>query len=111
MIVLDRLLIGGIRFVLDKVATAALREMNDADRLRERLLEAQMRAELGEIAPEDLAVIEGEVMARLRELQEEQGGGPVAMDPTTMRVTGIEATFTADDDEGGGGPGSGWESP
>ena len=100
MIIVDRLIIGGIRFVLDKVVTAVDREMNDEDRLRERLLEAQMRAELGEISEEELAEIESETMARLREIQERRGGGMVQMDPSEMKITGIEATFTSDDDEG-----------
>ncbi len=49
MIIIDKLLVGGVRFVLDKVARAAEEEMNDSDRLREELLAAQMRVELGEM--------------------------------------------------------------
>ena len=49
MIILDSLLIGGIKFVLDKVASAVDEEMNDERSLREELLAAQMRVELGEM--------------------------------------------------------------
>lgn len=99
MMIVDRLLIGGIRFVLDKVVTAVDREMNDAERLRERLLEAQMRAELGEITEDELADVEREVMARLRSIQEERGDQGMSMDPSTTRVTGVEATFLGDEHE------------
>ncbi|MDQ3037565.1 MAG: gas vesicle protein GvpG [Myxococcota bacterium] len=99
MILVDRLLIGGIRFVLDKVVTAVDREMNDEDRLRERLLEAQMRAELGEIDDEELATVERDVMGRLRAIQEARGDTGMSMDPATMRVTGVEASFLGDDHE------------
>ena len=95
MIVLDRLLIGGIRFVLDKVAQAVERELNDDGHLRERLLEAQMRAELGEIDEAELAAIESEVMARLRAVQEARGEQALTMDPRTTRVSGVEASFDA----------------
>ncbi len=43
MFILDSLLIGSLRFVLDKVVQAAEAEMQDDSALREQLLEAQMR--------------------------------------------------------------------
>ena len=45
MFLLDSLLINGISFVLDKVATIADAELNDPERQRERLLEAQLKLE------------------------------------------------------------------
>jgi gas vesicle protein GvpG len=72
--VLDSLLIGSLRFVLDKVVAAAEAEMQDDTALRERLLEAQMRLELGEIADDEFAAIERDVLARLRELKRERQG-------------------------------------
>jgi hypothetical protein len=74
MLIVDRLLIGGIRWVLDKVVQAVDRELNDDTVLRQRLLEAQMRAELGELFLAQLAEIEAEVMGRLRAIQEQRGG-------------------------------------
>ena len=47
MFLLDSLLVNGISFVLDKVATIADQELNDPERQRERLLEAQMKLESG----------------------------------------------------------------
>jgi hypothetical protein len=76
MIILDSLLIGGIKFVLDKVATAVNEEMNDEGSLREELLAAQMRVELGEMDEEEFAVLEGDILARLREIRDAQRGEP-----------------------------------
>jgi hypothetical protein len=66
VIVVDRLLTGGIRFILDKVARAVDEEMNGADAIRQELLEAQMKFESGELSEEELAAIEAELMPRLR---------------------------------------------
>jgi hypothetical protein len=55
MFILDSLLIGSLRFVLDKVVAAAEAEANDDSALRDRLLEAQMQLELGEITDEEFA--------------------------------------------------------
>ncbi len=54
MIVVDKLLLGGLRFVLDKVAQAAEAEADDEPALHEELLAAQMRFDLGEIDEEEL---------------------------------------------------------
>ena len=64
MFILDSLLIGSLRFVLDKVVAAAEAEAQDDSALREQLLEAQMRLELGEITDEEFAAIERDVLAR-----------------------------------------------
>ena len=53
MIILDTLVIGGIKFVLRRIAEAVDAEMNDVDVLREELLAAQMRLELGELSAEE----------------------------------------------------------
>ena len=69
MFILDSLLIGSLRFVLDKIAAAAEAEANDDSSLRERLLEAQMQLELGELSDTEFAAIERDVLARIRELK------------------------------------------
>jgi len=74
MFILDTLLIGSLRFVLDKVVAAAEAEMNDDTALREQLLEAQMRLELGEISDDEFAEIERDVLARIREIKGQQQG-------------------------------------
>ena len=94
MIILDTLLIGGIRFVLDKVAAAVETELNDDTALREQLLAAQMRVELGEMSEEDFAQFEADILARLREIRDRrQGSGPANLSPEDYKITGIDATF------------------
>lgn len=102
MIILDTLLVGGIKFVLRKIVDAVEAQLNDDSVLHEELLAAQMRLELGEITDEEFANVEADILARLREIRERQRG--VAPEPGEMRITGIEATTFADepaDDEGG----------
>ena len=91
MIVLDRMLVGGIKFVLGKIAAAVDAEMNGDSRLREELLAAQMRLELGEIGEEEFRALEADLLARLREIRERQMGE--APRPGEMKVTGVEATI------------------
>ena len=95
MIILDTLLVGGIKFVLRKIVDAVESQMNDDSVLHEELLAAQMRLELGEISPEEFAVVEADILARLREIRERQRG--VTPEPGEMRITGIEATTFADE--------------
>ena len=75
MFLLDSLLIGGIRFALEKVAQVVDQELDNPERLQERLLEAQMQLEEGAIDEKAFAEIEREVFARLREMKGEAGGG------------------------------------
>lgn len=94
MFILDSLLIGGLRFVLDKVAAAVDAELDDEAALREQLLAAGMRLELGEITPAEFAATESGILARLREIRERhQGGAPAAVSPSDYRITGVDATF------------------
>ena len=91
MFILDSLLIGSLRFVLDKIVAAAEAEMNDDTSLRELLLEAQMRLELGEISQQEFDGIEADVLARLREMKGNQPGA-FSMASKDVRITGVEAT-------------------
>ena len=88
MFILDSLLIGGIRFVLEKVVAAAEAEAQDDTSLREQLLEAQMQLELGEISDEEFAGIERDLLARIRELKGPQHGA-LTVSPTD-RITGVD---------------------
>jgi hypothetical protein len=92
VLIIDRLLVSGIKFVLGKVAAAADAELNDDSRLREELLAAQMRLELGEITEKEFASFEADVLARLREIRERQLGEGQAGGPGEYKVTGVEAT-------------------
>lgn len=98
MLIIDDLIIAGLRFVLDKVASAVDAELNDDDVLRERLLEAQMRLELEEITQQEFDDIEADIVARIRGIQERRRGGESgAISPKDMKVTGIEATFEGEE--------------
>ena|SRR5689334_14711338 len=100
MLIIDSLLIGGIRFVLDKVATAVDQEMNDEGRLREELLAAQMRYELGEMSDEDFVEFQDDILARLRDIRirerEEAGGGAAGAMSFQPGAFDVDVSFTAD---------------
>lgn len=88
MFILDSLLIGSLRFVLDKVVQAAEAEMQDDSALRDQLLEAQMRLELGEITEDEFVEIERDVIAAIRKIK---GGrqGLISMSPGD-KITGVD---------------------
>ncbi len=95
MFLLDTLLINGISFVLDKVATIADAEINDPDRQRERLLEAQLKLETGEITDEEFAAVEADVFEKIREIKARTQSQDAIVDDE-HRVAGVEITV---DDE------------
>lgn len=75
MIIVDRLLVGGIGWVLRRVADAASSQLYDEGSLREELLAAEMKLELGEIDDAAFAQIERDVMERMREVRERKRSG------------------------------------
>jgi len=95
VILLDRLFIGGLRFVLGKVVEAVDAERDEEPLLREELLALQMSLELGEIGEAEFTEQEGPILRRLREVREEREGGP----PEGLRVAGVEAAFTGEEHE------------
>lgn len=110
MIILDSLVGGGLRFIFDQLAAAVDREMDDEPRLREELLNAQMRLELEEIDEAEFAAIEADILPRLREIrerrQEESSGANLA---DGGKVVGVEVSFGGgfgDGDRGGGSGGA-----
>ena len=103
MFILDSLMISGIRWVLETAVTAAEAEMNDDSVLREQLLEAEMRREMGEITDEEFRDIETDLLARIREIKERRdgGSGPIDMGVQPLETTGdsqfqVEATVSGD---------------
>ena len=71
--------------------------MNDDTALREQLLAAQMRLELGEISEEEFKEIEGVMLARIREIQTRHREEAGSVTSGEYKVTGIEATFGGDE--------------
>jgi hypothetical protein len=100
--ILDSLMISGIQWALKTAITAAEAEMNDDGALREQLLEAEMRREIGELSDEEFGEIEAELLARIREIKERrEGSGPLAMtgDPIESTEDGrfhVEASVSGD---------------
>jgi len=94
MFFLDSLLIDGLHFVLDKLAAVADAELKDDTVLRERLLDAQMRLELGELTEAEFTEIERDVFDRLRKMR---GGHakPISMTRQDSKVS-VEATVADD---------------
>jgi hypothetical protein len=98
MFILDTMLIGGLRFVFDKIAAAVDTELNDDTSLREQLLAAQMRLELGEMSQDEFDQLETDLLARLREIRDRrQGAGAATLSPKDYKITGIEASFDGDE--------------
>jgi hypothetical protein len=94
MFILDSLMVSGIRWVLDTVVTAAEAERNDDTALREQLLEAEMRREMGEITDEEFGELEAELLARIREIKERrEGAGPLAFGGAQPLETSPDTRF------------------
>jgi hypothetical protein len=90
--ILDSLLVGSLRFVLDKVLAAAEAESQDDSTLREQLLDAQMRLELGELTEAEYVEIERDVLSRIREIRQAQQGH-FTLISDDVRVTGVETNL------------------
>ena len=88
---------GHPRSCFDKLAQAVDASSTTTRVLREELLAAQMRLELGEISEEEFAEIEADLLARIREVRE-RNTAP-APPPGEMRIAGVEATFTGEEHE------------
>jgi hypothetical protein len=98
MFILDSILVGGLRFVFDKIAAAVDTELNDDTALREQLLAAQMRMELGELSQTEFDELEAEILARLRDIRDRrQGAGAATLSPKDYKITGIEASVEGDE--------------
>ncbi len=103
MFLLDSLMISGLKWVMNTVVTAAEAEMNDDTALREQLLDAEMRREMGEISDEEFEELETDLLTRIREIKErrEGGSGPLSMGAQPIETTAdstfqIEASVSGD---------------
>lgn len=102
MFLLDSLLIGGLRFVLDKVMVAADAEMDDEAHLREALLDEQLRLESGEISEAQYAELERDILERLNAARRRRRTEDEDEESTAdYKVTGadVDVQFTDDDDK------------
>lgn len=104
MLIVDSLIISGVKFVLTRLVEAVQSEMYDESALREELLAAQMKLELGEITDEEFAAVEEGVLAGLREVgarkkadmeaqRAEAGAGAEELPERKFAVESVSADF------------------
>ena len=104
MLIIDSLIVSSVRFVLTRLAEAVEAEMYDETALREELLAAQMKLELGEISEDDFARVEEAVIAGMREVRarRDAASGKTSSDGTLgggdeaaprLTVESVEANF------------------
>jgi hypothetical protein len=93
--ILDSLLIGGIKFTLEKILAVAEQELDSPEALNQQLLEAQMDLEEGRIDEDRFAEIEADLLARIRELRSAEQTGGIA-DASSFEDIEVEI----EDDEG-----------
>lgn len=87
-------MISGIRWTIETVVKAAEAEMNDDSALREQLLEAEMRREMGEISDDEFRDLEADLLGRIREIKERrEGKGPLALGGAQPMETTPDSTF------------------
>lgn len=96
MLIVDSLIISGVKFVLTRLAEAVEAEMYDESHLRDELLAAQMKLELGEIDDDEFAAIEEQVLAGLREMAARKRGddADAAMSMARRDEAGAETRLT-----------------
>jgi hypothetical protein len=95
MFILDSLLIGGIKFALEKVRDVVEQELDNPETLHQHLLEAQMDLEEGRIDEARFAEIEADLLVRIRELRSAEQTGGIA-DASSFEDIEVEVS----DDEG-----------
>lgn len=79
--------IAGFRWVMNTIQKMADEELMNDQPWKERLIELQMRLELGEIAEDEYVVQEAEVFQALRDIR--------------ARKEALARQYRADDDDGG----------
>jgi hypothetical protein len=103
MFLLDSLMISGIQWAIKTVVTAAEAEMNDDSVLRDELMAAEMRREMGEISDAEYRELEADLLARIRDIKERREGhrplgfgGGQPMETTPDSNFQIEASVSGD---------------
>jgi hypothetical protein len=100
MLIVDRALMGGLGFVLRRIAEVADARLNDEGALKEELIAAHTRLELGEITEDELEEIERDILGHLRDIRARREGESARSDGK-LSVASIEADVGED---GGGVP-------
>lgn len=69
MILVDSLMLSGLRWLLHTIEQAARAELEDDTPLREALVEASLRFEAGELSREEFVQVEEQILLRLNEVR------------------------------------------
>jgi hypothetical protein len=79
MILFDKAMMSGLRWIAKTLETAARAEWNDDSGLRAALVEVEMRSDAGLITQEERARLEGELLAGIHEIKRRRGeaAGPI----------------------------------
>ena len=103
MLLFDSMMVSGLRWVLSTLAQAAMAERDDDTPLREALIEAGERLELGEISEEEYAQVEERVLAGIREIRARREGAaaaPISLVESLQEDSGesleVQASITGD---------------
>ena len=103
MFLIDAMMVSSMRWILSALAQAAMAEMDDDTPLREALIEAAERLELGEISEEEFAQVEESVLAGIRAIRaRREGAGPApislvaSLQADSCESLEVEASITGD---------------
>ena len=103
MLLFDSMMASGVRWILSTLAQAAMAERDDDTPLREALIEAGERLELGEISKEEYAQVEERVLAGIREIRARREGAataPISLLESLQEDSGesleVQASITGD---------------
>ena len=94
MLLVDTMILSGLRWILGTIGQAAAAELDDDTPLREALLEAGLRLQQGEITEEEYAQVEAIVLARMREIRERRQAS--AGDAASVGTIAVEAAIVGD---------------
>ena len=81
MILLDSMMVSGLRWVLSALGEAVMAERDDDTSLRAALLDAEVQHEAGALSDEEFEEVEESILARIREIRasRETGDGPITL--------------------------------
>jgi hypothetical protein len=94
VLIVDALIVKGVKFVLTRLAEVVEAELVDETHMREELLAAQMKLELGEIDEAEFSEIEESVLAGLREIRGRKEGA--TRDVAAVSAEADDARYTVE---------------
>ena len=105
MILLDSMMVSGLRWILGALGEAVMAELDDDSPLREALIDAAARHEAGALSDDDFAQVEEGILARINAIRagREAVAGPIALvasqDGAAAESVEVEAAVVGDFNE------------